>query len=142
MANFGDFLQRYVNSSYDELLFFANHSLADIIDEVQKIFKNDDDTAQVLLTVVAACIGVDGKLSSLEHKFICDILELESTYEETMGVVSSLGGEKAEEFVDKLADALPAEKKAALVTLCLSFLAVDETISRDEVAFVCKLIEE
>ena len=143
MASFSEFLQDYVNKSYEELLGFANLSLADLVVEMGKFFDDDtDDSVKMCMIITAACLGVDGKLTQLECQFLKELMDLDADYDGIREMVDSLGGSKAEELTDKFADSLSAKGKAALVTFCLSFLAVDETISREEVAFVKRLIED
>ncbi len=143
MANFSDLLQDYVNKSYDELVSLAKASAAAFSDDLQSIFPDGTDSAQALMVVVSSCIGVDGKFSTLEYKFLCDILGIgdKFNYEELKGVIQDHYGPESIALTDSLADVLSNEKKAALICFCLCFLAVDETIDRNEVAFVVKLVE-
>ena len=143
MANFNDLLQNYVNKSYDELLSLARASVAHFSDDIQSIFPDEDDSARVLMIIIASCIGVDGTFSTLEYKFICDLLGSDAgfSYDEVLEIIKSHYGAESIELTDQLADVLNDEKKAALISFCLCFLAVDETIERNEVAFVIKLME-
>ncbi|MBE6661499.1 MAG: hypothetical protein E7605_08885 [Ruminococcaceae bacterium] len=141
MASFNEILQNYVNKSYEELLFFAHQSFAEVAPDLTRFFKDDDGAAKALMVIIAACLGADGKLTALESKFLNELLNQEDDYESTVNMVAALGDDESRDLTDQLADALPADKKAALVSFCLCFLAVDETITRDEVAFVVKLME-
>ena len=141
MASFNEILQNYVNKSYDELLFFAQQSFTEVLPDLARSFEGSEGAAKAMMVIVSACLGADGKLTMLEAKFLNDLLGVDDDYESTMQMVAALGDDESRDLVDQLADALPTDKKAALVSFCLCFLAVDETITRDEVAFVVKLME-
>ena len=81
-----------------------------------------------------------GKLTELECKFVSDLFEGVS-YEEIKQLVEAHHSAEMVQFVDEFVDGFPVEIKSKLLTLCCCFLAVDETISRDEIAFVYKLCE-
>ena len=141
MASFNEILQDYVNKSYDELLFFAQQSFSEVAPSLSNVFGGSEGAAKAMMVIVSACLGADGKLTMLEAKFLNDLLGVDDDYESTMQMVAAFGDDESRDLTDQLADALPADKKAALVAFCLCFLAVDETITRDEVAFVYKLME-
>lgn len=141
MANFNELLQQYVNQSYDELLGLAKYSLGKVTNEITTIFEGSENASKALLVVTAACFGADMKLTTLEYTFLRDLLGGDWDYSSTKEMVEALGGEDSMEMTDKLVDGLSADGKAALVSFCLCLLSVDETISRDEVAFVAKLMD-
>ena len=143
MANFNELLQNYVDKSYDELVGLARASIAAFSDDLQSIFPDGTDSAQVIAIIISSCIGVDGKFSTLEYKFMCDLLGCgdKFSYEDLKDIVQSHYGAESIALTDSLADVLSDDKKAALISFCLCFLAVDETIERNEVAFVIKLME-
>lgn len=137
MSRLNQLLQNYVNMSYDELLDMAKYSLSQFTNTLSRT----GNAAKICAVITAACLGVDGKLTSLESKFLNDILDSNDSYETNLNFVRSLSGDEACRLVDELVDALSADEKAAVVSFCLCFLAVDETITRDEVAFVYRLID-
>ncbi|MBP3395890.1 MAG: hypothetical protein J6L87_01835 [Clostridia bacterium] len=137
MSRLNQLLQNYVNMSYDELLSQANHSLSQFINTLGSA----ESASKICAVITAACLGVDGKLTSLESKFLNDLLDSDHSYDSNLDFVQSLSGDEACKLVDELVDSLSADAKAAVVSFCLCFLAVDETISRDEVAFVYRLID-
>ena len=141
MASFNEILQNYVDKSYDELLFLARENIAEVTPDLVCFFEGKEDAAKALMIIVSACLGADGKLTALEAKFLKDLLGTDDDCESTMQMVATLGDDESRDLTDRLADALSADKKASLVSFCLCFLAVDETIHRDEVAFVVKLME-
>lgn len=137
MASYHDLMQKCVNMSYDELLGLAKYSLSQFANTLGRT----GGAAEACAVITAACLGVDGKLTALESKFLNDILDSDDSYDSNLNFVRSLSGDEACELVDELVDSLSADEKAAVISFCLCFLAVDETISRDEVAFIYRLID-
>ena len=138
MANLNELLQDYVNKSYDELLAFGKIALSNLLDPLQSIFGTQQEVAQVVVIIISACIGVDGKISALENKFVGDLLDNPGDYS---SMIAQLSCEKSRQLTDQLFDSLTGDTKTHLLLFCLSFLAVDETISRDEVAFIKRLLD-
>ena len=134
-------LQGYVDKSYDELLEIARRCFGDLSVDLESLFEDESVSAMGIMLIIATCLGSDGKLTSLECNFLRDLLECDHDEKSIMAMVASFNNAKSYEMVDQLADSLPDSKKASLVSFCLCFLAVDETITRDEVAFVIKLME-
>ncbi len=139
MSNLNELLQDYVNLSYENLLSLANLSMQKTANELKDIL--GENTSRAYLIVIAACLGTDNKLTELEYKFLKDFLEEEDmTFEEAKNLLETISGSEAMELTDNLVDVLSPDGKSALIMFCLSFLAVDETISVDEVDFIKKLL--
>ena len=140
MSSFNQLMQKYVNMSYEDLLGMAQYSLSQFIGSIV-----DDagaqDASKIIAVMTAACLGADGKLSALENKFFNDLLDCNDSYADNLAFVQSLGDDEARKLVDNLVDRLSGNEKAAAISFCLCFLAVDETITRDEVAFIDRLID-
>lgn len=142
MATFQEIFQNYVNLPYEQLLSIARGEFEKLSIYFQAGFQGNTKTAcQALLLFVSTVIGADGKLTGLESRFLNDLIGQEDDYEATLTVVASLSSEESRALADELIDALPTEAKAAALTVALCFCAVDETISRDEIAYFTKLME-
>ena len=142
MATLNEILQGYVNLSYDQLLSIAKPECRKFANAVLSALDDNDETAsRALLMFFAVMLGADGRLTALEHKFMNDILEADHAYEDTCEMVAALSCSESREIMDNLIDSLPSEAKAAGLTLALCFCAVDETISREEVAYFKKLMD-
>lgn len=142
MATFNELLQDYVNKSYDEILSLAQMSISSLSDEMNAVLGDSETVGKAYLVVTAACLGVDGRLTTLEYTFLKDLLGLgaDTDYNDVKSMVESFDLNEAMSFTDNLADSLSTEGKSALLIFCIAFFAVDETISRDEVAFINKLM--
>ena len=134
-----EILQDFVNEPYENLVSMAKDAIA----ELGPIFNDmskEGNGAQAIIAFMAVSLAVDGKLSELEYKFVCDVLG-DFTYDEVKTIAAMHYSDEMVEALDDLADNCPTELKSKLVLFCCCFLAVDETISREEVAFVKKLCE-
>lgn len=141
MATFNELMQRFVDMSYDKLLSTANQAFADLSAHFEDFFDRDpDSSARALLLLTATCLGADNTLSKLEYRFINDLLNADHSYEDLLSMVKGVNGDEAVGMIDKLTDTLEGDARASLLALALCILAVDETISRDEVAFIKKLM--
>ena len=137
-ADLNELLQNYVNLDYEDILSIANTSLAEIMPVFNEL-ADDGNGAKFVLPFICTSLAVDGKLSKLEYKFICDLIG-DMDYDTVLSNVQEYYSDSAVEFVDNVCDACPDDLKTSLLTFCLAFLAVDETISREEVAFVKRLL--
>lgn len=139
MTSYDQLMQNYVNAPYSVLLSVANDSL----DKIMPFFSQIDDDgngANIVLPFICTALAVDGRFSELEYKFVCDVTGIQTTYEEFKVFVNSFYTPKWIEANDNMIDACPEEIKHSLLSFCLAFLAVDETITREENAFIYRLI--
>lgn len=141
MADINELLQKYVDMDYDQHVFFANESIATMKDGLNELFGDDENVAKILLVVVAACLGTDNKLTSLESRFLSDVLGVPHNYQDNLNMVAALGDDESRDMLDTLVDQLSGDAQAALLSFCLTFMAVDETISREEVSFIKRLLD-
>lgn len=138
MASFNDTLQRLVNLDYPQILEMAKECLADMLPILKKI--DDDNNGMVLLhAIIMSAIGADGKLSGKEAKLLHDLTGMN---EEQIDKFTDVYSSSMVELCDKFADALDGDRKARVVLFLACFAAVDETISREETAFLRKILEE
>lgn len=128
-------LQNFVNKDYDEIKEFAEIALSKLMPPLCKSL-GDDDAVATLCIFISSCVAVDGTLTVKEKQLM----------EEIMGIKP----EQAKEFVlkaydydtaDKFYDACPSEVQGDLIMLCLSFFAVDERISKEEVGLLKRFMD-
>ena len=144
MSKFNTLLQKYVNMSYDELVNTANENLHELFPALEKFFKDfpgEDPTTHIVVMLLANCLGADNQLTALECKFVNQILNANHSYDTLKSLIAMHCNAEAEEVLDHLVDALDRSATANLLSFCLCLLAVDETISRDEVAFFTRLMD-
>lgn len=136
---FGNFLQEFVNKSYNELLEIANQAFCLIVEAYDKI-NPDGEVSDFFLPFIATTIAADGQLTSLELTFLNDVLEGNLAYEEAKSFAQAYYNPEIFEVVDQMIDACGKDLKHALVIFCVCFAAVDETITREETAYLAKLL--
>lgn len=137
--SYNQLMQRYVNAPYEVLLAVANDSL----NKVMPIFNSiadDGKGAGIVLPFICLSIAADGKFSELEYKFISELLGINQTYDYFKNAIQQYYSDRWIEAIDKLIDSCHDEIKEALISLCLAIVAVDEKISREENAFIAKLL--
>ena len=141
MANeaYEKILQDYVNAPYDVLLAVANDALAKIMPVFNEIAE-DGNGAGIVLPFICTALAVDGKFTELEYKFIKDLLEIDQSYDYFKTVVQNYYSDEWINAVDGLIDSCPDELKNSLLSFCLAFVSVDEKISKEENAFIAKLM--
>lgn len=136
MATFNELMQKMVNSDYDVLVGVAKESLVRLLPKCEKVDKEYKGTflaTSIILTAIAA----DGYLTGLEKKMLKDTLNLDDS---AIQKFIDLYDSRMVELVDSFADAMDTETKAEIMTLVTAVAAVDEKISKDETAFIKKLL--
>ena len=141
MANYSydQLMQNYVNAPYSVLLATANDALSQIMPIFNDIAK-DGNGASVVLPFICTAIAVDGHFTELEYRFIKDVTGVNYSYDEFKNIIQDYYTSEWVNAIDHLADSCPENIKTALLTFCLTFVAVDEKISREENAFIAKLM--
>lgn len=134
-----ELLQEFVNLSYEDILAIARERLGELLPVFNQAAK-DGDGAKFALLLMGTSLAVDGKLTEKEYNFVNDLLGNKFTYDETKQMVELHYNADFLELADQVVDSCSGALKASLLTFCTCFLAVDETISRDEVAFIKKLL--
>ena len=135
MATFNELLQNAVNSDYSTLVKNAQTALVALMPLFKKL---DEEHEGVFLStsVILSAIAADGVLTGLEKKFLGDVLGLS---DDTISKFISMYDSRMVELTDKLADSNDTVK-AAILALIVPFCAVDEKISREETAFIRKIL--
>lgn len=139
MEQYNQLLQNYVNAPYSTLLAVANDSLSKIMPIFNEVAK-DGNGASIVLPFICTALAVDGKFTELEYRFVKDLLGIDQTYDYFKNVVQQFYTTEYINAVDELIDACPDQLKTALLSFCITFVAVDEHISREENAFIAKLM--
>jgi len=138
--SFNEILQDIVNQSYEQLLQNANDALNDLMPFFNEV-ADDGDGAKFIVPIICTVMAADGKFSQLEFKFIKELLNSSMSYDEFKSVIQHYYSESWRNRVDQLIDACDTKTKASLLCLCTYFAAVDETISKEETAFLRKLMD-
>ena len=136
---FNDLLQDFVDKPYEELVSIANGALEVIVDGFSKI-NTESKPSDFIIPFIATTLASDGKYTQLEHNFLNTVLETDISYDDSKHFVQSYYNEEIFDLADQMIDACGQDLKNALVIFCLCFAAVDETITREEGAYIAKLL--
>lgn len=135
---FNELLQDFVNKSYDELLNIARGALDVMIPAFESVEKGK--SADFILPFIGTTLAIDGNFTELEYKFLNDLLGGGVSYADAKASVQAHYNAEIIDVVDQLIDACGEDLKTAILVFCLCFTAVDETITREEGAFIAKLL--
>lgn len=137
--NFNELMQTYVNMPYSELVGRAQNTLVKLI----PVFDNassDGNGSKALFHLILTSIAVDGQFTSLEFDFLKDVFLQDISYNDAKDMVASYYSDHAQDALDTFIDKLDDDTRAQLLELATCAIAVDETINKDEVKFITKLI--
>ena len=133
--NMNEMLQEIVNMPYDRKLAGAKYALAECYGTLTKIGIDENKATMITVTFLAAAVAVDGKFTSLEKKFLKDLFSVDLE-----NLVNSMDS-KAYDAMDAIVDAMNATDKSKFCLLATYVLAVDDTINRDELNYLIKLMK-
>lgn len=136
MNEFGDLLQEIVNMEYDELLVMAKTSLENLMPTF-KLLDKENNGVFIVVAVVLAAVGSDGKLTPTEKSFVCDLLNLEP---DTVSNMIKMYDGRELDMADRIADSLNSDLKASMISFVAAIAASDESIKADEVKFLKRLL--
>jgi len=140
MSAFQDLLQKYVNEDYETLVGLAKLSLADILPECEKLDK-DNGGVLLVMSIALAGIGADSKVSDKEIDFISDVIGADRS--KILAILATIVKDpRSLELAKKFVDISPKNIKAATFNFIATICACDETITRDEGAYILSLLAD
>lgn len=137
MKDFSSLLQEFVNKDYAELLDLAKQAVVRVLPVCKAVDEANNGIA-ALTGILLSAIAADGKLTRLEAQFLGDITGLDAA---GVDKLTDMYTGKMVEMTDLLADKFSQEIKADIMILVTCLAACDETISREETAFLRKILE-
>jgi uncharacterized tellurite resistance protein B-like protein len=136
-AQFRELLQKYVNTDYNTLVACARDSLNKVTPLFEALDK-DHNGSLLLVAILNAGIGADGQLTVKEKAFLHDAFGLEPA---TVDNLISLFTGKEFDLIDILHDKLDGDAQFHVFNIVAILAACDETIPRDEINFLRKVVE-
>ncbi len=142
---FNELLQKHVNKDYEELCRLAGQAGLAVTEACKNLARQmppkegmDPETAAnyMLTCFVTGTVMADGEVSELERKLLSDVFLLD---EENVAVLVNLYGPALVEGTKLFASRLDEDDRADVMMLCTAIAAVDEKISKEEVAFLREL---
>lgn len=134
--DFGALMQEFVNKDYDELLALAKQAVTRVL-PVCKTVDEQNNGIGALTAILLSSVAADGKLTRLEAQFLGDITGLDAA---GVDKLTDMYTGKMVELTDLLADKFSQETKADIMVLVTCLAACDETISREETAFLRQIL--
>ena len=134
--DFGALMQEFVNKDYDELLALAKQAVTRVL-PVCKTVDEQNNGIGALTAILLSAVAADGKLTRLEAQFLGDITGLDAA---GVDKLTDMYTGKMVELTDLLADKFSQETKADIMVLVTCLAACDETISREETAFLRQIL--
>jgi len=139
--DFKETLQQIVNLPTEAKVKMAVESYVKLLPVLQAIDK-DNNGAGLIVAVIATAVGADGKVTKEERAFVQALFKahkVELSDADVDKMVKNYTGDDWRGLVSKLAGILNPESKAHLALLCAAICAIDNTISKDEVAFLASI---
>ncbi len=133
--SFNEMLQDFVNKDRDELVYIAKRAMGELLPYCKKV-DPDNEGFFMLTSIILTAIGADGTLTVKEREFMREVLEQD---DETISRFIKIYDKAMFETVDKFADALGDDVKAHVLMLVISIASADETICKEETAFIRKI---
>ena len=134
--DFGALLQEFVNKDYNELLALAKQAVVRVLPVCKTVDEQNNGIA-ALTGILLSAVAADGKLTRLEAQFLADITGLDAA---GVDKLTDMYTGKMVELTDLLADKFSKEVKADIMILVTCLAACDETISREETAFLRQIL--
>ena len=137
MAQINEVMKKYNGMSYEELLERARADFDILLPVFSQLDRNGNGRPYVVIFMGSA-LAADGKFTQKEYEFVNDLFSL--TYDQAYSLVSKHFDPKAASISDKLFDMCDDGLKRVLLDFCLCFVAVDNSISAEETAFIARLL--
>lgn len=134
--DFNTLMQEFVNKSYEELLSLAKQAVVNVLPACKAVDQDHDGIA-MLTAILLSAVAADGKLTRLEAQFLSDITGLDA---EGIDKLTDMYTGKMVDVTDLLADKGGDELKANICMLIVCLASCDETISREETAFIRQIM--
>ena len=133
-----EILQQYVDSSYEELVQEVAYSGAKLIARLKELGVTDENALTAVYGYIVTAISADGKVTEKEFQFLQEALNY--TREELNAVIELGSDPEFIEAMDSLFDYHDKEVCVQTINIVCCLVAIDETINRDEIAFIEKLL--
>ena len=135
--DYNTLMQEFVNKDYSELLSLARQAMQNVLPACKAVDTQHDGMA-ALTAILLSAVAADGKLTGLEAKFLSDLTGLDAA---GVDKLTDLYTGNMVDITDLMADKGGKELKTNIMMLVVCLAACDETISRDENAFIRKILE-
>lgn len=139
---FRDVLQQIVNLSYEQKVGLAASSISDLIPELKKLF-GDKEVSAIIMAIISTAIAADGQLAPEEYAFakaLFGAAGMEMSDEDLVKTIKIYSTDSGYDIVRNVSKVLPSDVKSKLVTGVAAICAIDNTIDKNEIAFLTTLL--
>ena len=136
MSKFNELMQKFVNMEYEELVRLAQASIAEILPACKAVDEKNNGML-MLSAILLSAVAADGKLTAKENQFLKDCTGFT---DEQVDTYTDMYVGKMDEVVDSFVDALDPTTSSNVLIVVTAIAACDEKISREENAFIQKLL--
>jgi uncharacterized tellurite resistance protein B-like protein len=137
MASFNETLQNMVNQDYSTLVAFGKKALGHLLPACKAVDQQNNGLFMAS-SIILTAIGADGVLSTKERQFLRDVLGLS---DDAITKYIKMYDSRMVDLVNTFADRSSSEIKGHTMMLVMSVCACDEKITREETAFIRKILE-
>lgn len=131
MNTLDSLFQATVNKPQYQLVEEARAALG-VVGNYLEMFTGKTQTAVYQLAAIGTFVAADGKVSYAEFEFMQSVLRSNLSYDAFFSAAESSAETNIVTNIDKIIDNAPQEVKTAFLSLCLSFIACDGTITPEE----------
>ena len=142
MSSFTDAMQEIVNLSEEEKVRLAGNSFLSLMPHLAQ-FDEKNKGLTLVLAIFGASAGADGKLTHSEValiRAITNAIGMKLSDENVLELVKASTKEDGYKMISSLSGILDDEGRASLITLVASICAIDDTLSKEELAFIASLL--
>ena len=143
MSSFTDAMQEIVNLSDENKVKLAGGSFLELMRPLAE-FDKEYKGLRLILPIFGASAGADGKLTSSESALIRAITSavgLELSEEKVLDLVKTSTRQETYDMMTSLSKVLDNDGRAALVHLVAALCAIDDKMSKEELALIASLLE-
>jgi hypothetical protein len=133
--NFSDMLQEIVNKSYEDKVEAAKAVLGECYGILTGKGYDGKNATLILVTFLAASVASDGRFTGPERSMLNDIF-----HDDLEGIIKKIDG-KAYDMMEQIVDSFESRDKSTFCLLAIYVLAVDDTINKDELSYLAKLMQ-
>ena len=137
--NLKEILEEFIEKDYDELMDIFRISYLSFLETLEKKYHFPTNMVNTYaIDLIAASIAADGELAENEITFLKDTFSLKDDQ------IQKLFERGKKPYVvngiEHMLMIVFSDVKEYAITLCLSIIAIDEKITREEVAFIERLL--
>ncbi len=132
MADFDEIYEQILNASYYQRVSTGKNCAKKIKKHVKEITNfSESRLNNLILGSLRAVIGADDELSEDEYDYICDVLDIDMSFEQMFNFFYNMSNDDIN-LTKKFINALPEDERVSFIILAICICAADGEISHEE----------